>query len=411
MAELRRIAMVSMHSSPTAQPGTSDSGGMNVSIVSTALELARRGVEVELLTRANGEPRVTEIAAGVTVHELPAGPAGRIVKERFADVADEFGEAVALLSGRADSRYDLVHAHYWLSGIATLPVAIELDIPFAQSFHTLGAMKNLHRSEGDLPESQGRLRAESYLANQADAIVASSATEVASLIDDVGAPAERTWVVRPGVDGSLFTPTRISSEDSVRRSLKIENDRPILVVVGRIQPHKGADLAIRALAELRNEQPVLVIVGEPTPGAERYRASLPRLASELGLAEAVRFPGALDRDDLANLLAVASISVMPSRSETFGLVALESAASGTPVIASDTVGATGSVAPGVSGELVATRHPGEWATMISTLLGDPPRLEALSRSARVYAEGFTWGATAEGLLGVYRQLLADREED
>jgi D-inositol-3-phosphate glycosyltransferase len=402
--------MVSMHSSPVAPPGTGDSGGMNVSLVSTAIELAERGVEVELLTRAVAGARVTEIVDGVTLHELEAGPSGRIPKARLSEVADEFGEAVALLSGRTSPRYDLIHAHYWLSGIAALPVAIELGLPFVQSFHTLGAMKNRHLARGEAVESDGRLRAERYLTSQADAIIASSAAEVSSLIDNVGASAGRVWVVPPGVDSALFTPARAIAESIVRRRLDIDNERPILLVVGRIQPHKGQDLAIRALAALDIEPPILVIVGDPTPGAERFRDSLRSLAAELGVASALRFVGALDREELANYFAAASLTLVPSHSETFGLVALESAASGTPVIASRAVGASGSVAPGESGVLLGSREPTEWARTIAALLHDPLLLGELSASARLFAERFSWSITADGLLEVYRSLGPDGDE-
>jgi D-inositol-3-phosphate glycosyltransferase len=405
MPGLHRIAMVSMHSSPVTAPGTGDSGGMNVSLIATALQLSLRGVEVELLTRATGEPRVTQIADGVTVHELAAGAIGPMPKERLVEVADEFGEAVALLSGRSAPRYDLLHANYWLSGISTLPVAIELGLPFVQSFHTLGAMKNLYLAPGETPEPEGRLRAENYLANQADAIVATSVAEVTSLIDRVGAPAGQIWVVSPGVDSAQFTPVRASSEARVRRKLGVEPERPILVVVGRVQPHKGQELAIRALAELSGDLPVLAVVGEPTPGAENYRVSLKSLASELGVSSAVRFVGALDREDLANLLAAASITLLPSYSETFGLIALESAASGTPVIVSSVVGATGSVAPGISGVILESREPREWAATIATLLTDPIGLGSLAVSAREHAENFSWASTSVSLLGLYSSLV------
>jgi D-inositol-3-phosphate glycosyltransferase len=408
MPALHRVAMVSMHSSPTAAPGTGDSGGMNVAILSTSIELANRGVEVELLTRAVGKPGVTQIAPGVTVHELAAGPLGRVPKSRLAEFADEFGEGVAMLSGRSSPRYDLVHAHYWLSGIAALPVAIELGLPFVQSFHTLGAMKNRSLAKGENAEPESRLRAETYLANQADAISANSSAEVSSLIDNVGAPAGRVWVVPPGVDGTLFTPARAISESIVRRRLGIGSERHILAVIGRIQPHKGQDLAIRALAALSAERPFLVLVGEPTPGAERYRESLRSLAAELGVASAVGFVGALEREDLANLLAATSLTLLPSHSETFGLVALESAASGTPVIASRAVGATGSVAPNESGVLLASRDPNEWANTIAALLHDPLLLGELSASARLHAERFSWAGSAESLLGIYASLVDQR---
>ncbi|WP_185740485.1 glycosyltransferase [Homoserinimonas aerilata] len=404
---LRRVALVSMHTPPAQQAGTGDAGGLNVSLIATAHELAARGVEVELLTRAAGAPRVSRVGAGVTLHELAAGPASVIDKSFLPGIADDFGEAVAELAGRDSSRYDVIHAHYWLSGIATLPVALELGLPFVQSFHTLGAMKNRHLAAGQTPESDMRMRSEAYLASQAGAVIAGSAAEVESLIDDARAPADRIWVIPPGVDVELFTPEHPDAAARVRRRYGIEEGRPIIAVVGRVQPLKDQELAIRALAgvhELRGWAPVLVVVGEATPGDERYLDSLRSLAVELDLAEEVRFVGALGREPLAELLAVASITLVPSHSETFGLVALESAASGTPVIGYRSTGLAESIAEGRSGLLLDTRDPRDWAHAITALLDDPAARAALSSSAREHALGYTWAATATALLGVYGSL-------
>ena len=393
-----RIALVAMHSSPAAAPGSGNAGGMNVSVLSTALELAARGVEVDLLTRATASPRVVPIADGVVLHELAAGPRGLLSKDRLGEASDEFGEAVAALA-RAGRGYDLIHAHYWRSGIATLPVALELGVPFVQSFHTLGLMKNRAHAPGEAIEPDLRVRSETYLSQQADAVIATSAVEVAALIDGVGAPAGRVWFVPPGVDTELFSPSRAIAEHVVRGHLGVENERPIVVVVGRIQPLKGQELAVKAIAAIAGARPVLVIVGEPTPGAERYAESLHAAAGN-----DIVFTGALDREDLADLLAAAALTLVPSYSEAFGLVALESAASGTPVIATAVAGLTGAVAEGESGVLLGTRDPEEWGRTIVALLGDPLLVQELSASARSHALNFSWGASAAGLLGIYASL-------
>ncbi|MCU1546076.1 MAG: hypothetical protein JWP30_1176 [Homoserinimonas sp.] len=407
--KLRRVGFVSMHTSPVHQAGTGDSGGLNVALMSTASALAACDVEVDLITRATGEPRVTPVAQGVTLHELPAGAASVLRKENLVALADEFGEAVAALTGRNAPRYDIIHAHYWLSGLATLPVAIELGIPFVQSFHTLGAMKNKHRSRGEAPEPEGRLRSESYLAAQANAVVAGSRAEVETLIDDVGCPADRVWVIPPGVDVDLFRPDRSDAADRVRKRYGIAAGRPIVAMVGRVQPLKDQELSIRALSALnwlRGWAPALVIAGDSTPGDEPYLASLRQLAHDLGVADDVRFVGAQSREQLADLLSVASITLMPSRSETFGLVALESAASGTPVIGYRGTGLVESVAEGKSGLLLSSREPRSWAQAMAVLLDDPDTRSRLSETARLHALGFTWGTTATALMGVYGNLLA-----
>ncbi len=405
----QRVALVSMHSSPVAPAGSGDSGGMNVSLLATATELALRGTEVDLITRATGDPAVSELADGVQLHELAAGGRGLIPKEGLVGVADEFGEAVAQLTGRREARYDLIHAHYWLSGLATLPVALELGLPFVQTFHTLAVMKNSALAPRQAPEPEQRLRTETYLANQASAVVAGSSAEVASLIDEVRAPADRVWVIPPGVDVDLFTPLRADAADSrLRTGLGIAPDRPIIAVVGRVQPLKGQELAIRVLAELsahRGTGPVLVVAGEATPGEDGYAASLRSIAVELGVLAEVRFVGALSRERLADLLAVAAVTFVPSHSETFGLVGLESAASGTPVIAFRGGGLVESVSAGVSGVLVDSRDPRAWARAAVSLLDDAVELARLSGSARHYAEGFTWASTATAHIGVYSSLL------
>ena len=408
VGSMKRVALVSMHTSPAQQAGTGDSGGLNISLLSTATQLAARGIDVDLLTRATSEPRVTELGNGVVLHELAAGPAAPLAKHELVAIADEFGEAVAAVAGRPGSRYDLIHAHYWLSGLATLPVAIELGVPFVQSFHTLGAMKNAHLAPGQPREPAGRLQAEAYLAAQANAVVASSSSEVTSLIDQVAAPPDRIWVIPPGVDVELFRPDRPGAAERVRERFGIEPGRPIVAVVGRVQPLKDQELGVRALGALnalRGWAPVLVIAGESTPGDEGYLRSLGALADRLGVGDEVRFAGALERDDLADLLAVASITLVPSHSETFGLVALESAASGTAVIGYRGTGLLESIAEGRSGLLVDSREPDAWARAMVSLLDDPSARSRMSETAREHALGFTWAATATALLGVYNSLL------
>jgi D-inositol-3-phosphate glycosyltransferase len=406
---VRRVAMVSMHTSPADSPGQGDAGGMNVVILALAAGLAQRGIEVDLLTRASAAPVERSLGDGVTLRTLAAGSPTPIPKARLVDVADEFGEAVATLVGRGAPRYDLLHAHYWLSGLATLPVAIELGLPLVQSFHTLGAMKNRSLAPGDEPEPEGRLRGEGFLVTQADAIVAGSTAEVETLIDDLRAPADRLWVIPPGVDTELFTPQRAANAGAVRDYLGLPASRPLLVAAGRIQPLKDQELAIRVLAELNAYSgwaPLLVIAGEASD--REYRARLDRTASELGVAADVRFVDALDRETLADLFAAATLTLVPSHSESFGLVALESASSGTPVVGYRSTGLVDSVLDGESGILVDGRDPGEWATVISALLDDAERLARLGISARVHAEGFTWATAAASLLAVYENLLAAR---
>ncbi|MCU1424660.1 MAG: hypothetical protein JWM51_951 [Microbacteriaceae bacterium] len=384
---------------------------MNVAILGLARGLASRGIEVDLLTRATASPAVTVLEPGVTLHELPAGAPGVVDKNALPTLADDFGEAVAQLA--QSTPYDIVHAHYWLSGIAALPVALELSIPFVQSFHTLAEMKRHSMPTGTSTESIRRVRSETFLAIQADAVVASSTAEVAHLIESVGADTERVWIVPPGVDPEVFAP-RAEAAAAVRARLEIGARRPILAVVGRVQQLKGQRLAVRVLAALVNEpgppvgarpRPVLVIAGEPTPGDEAYFAGLLELAQQLGVAADLRFTGALDREGVAELLAAAAVTLVPSHSETFGLVALESAACGTPVVAQRVSGLTESVSDGESGLLIDSRDPVEWARAVELLIADDRFAADMARTARAHAEGFDWSTTVSVLLDVYRSLV------
>jgi D-inositol-3-phosphate glycosyltransferase len=397
--------MVSMHTSPIDPAGSADAGGMNVAILATAAELASRGVEVDLVTRATDAAGVRLIAPGITLHSLPAGPRRQLPKGELMHHADEFGEQLAELTRRAAGGYDVIHAHYWLSGLAALPVAIELGIPLVQSFHTLGAMKNAHLAAGDRPEPARRLHVEAYLADQADAVIAGSAAEVSALMDDIRADGSRLWVIPPGVDTMHFTPSRRDAASATRARLGLPAARPIVAVVGRIQPLKGQELAIRAVAELDAERPVLALAGDATADAAGYLAELRALVTRRGLQADVRFLGTLSRTDTADLLAASALTLVPSHSETFGLVALESAASGTPVLAARGSGLDDSIADGESGILLDSRDPGDWAAAIRGLLGNPGRIAALSRSALPWAARFTWGTAAASALGVYASLL------
>ena len=395
--------MVSMHTSPDAVPGSAESGGLTVALLETARELATRGVEVDLVTRATGDAGSRAIAPGVTLHALRAGPIGAVAEEQLAVFSDEFGEEFARLAGRDRPRYDVIHSHYWLSGIATLPAAIELGVPFVQSFYSLAEMKNGSLAPGEAPQGERRLWSERYLANQADAIVAHSAAEATTLIDGVGAPVAKLWVVPPGVDGERFHSGNDSSA-SVHAFFGVALDRPVIAVIGRLQPPKGQELAIRALAAMPEPRPLLAVVGEPTARDDAYVAHLHALAAALGVTADVRFLGGLDRAELSSLLAASSVALVPSFSETFGLVALEAAATGVPVVATAVGGLGEAVLHGETGLLVSTREPEDWARAIGTLLGDDALHGRMAASARQHAEGLSWGATATSLLGVYATL-------
>jgi D-inositol-3-phosphate glycosyltransferase len=377
---------------------------MNVAMLATATELAIRGIQVDLITRAIGVPSVRDLLPGVRLRTLPAGGVGVLPRGRLSQHTDEFGEALAVLARSSAGAYDIIHSHYWLSGVAALPVCLELGIPLVQSFHTLAAMKDTAGIPGVGPEPVVRGRSETFIAHQADAIVAASAAEAAFIIDNVNGRADRTWIVPPGVDLGLFSPRDAAAASRVRDALNIDLVRPLVALVGRIQPLKGHELAIRSMAELRASQgwaPLLVIAGEPTPGDEGFERELRELANSLGVVEDIQFVGAIYHDQLAELLCAAHLTIMPSYTETFGLVAIESAACGTPVIGYRTDGLRESISEGISGELLGTREPREWATTIAALIQDDERRHSLGVTARTFAERFSWRSAAASLSGIY----------
>jgi D-inositol-3-phosphate glycosyltransferase len=393
---ISRVAMVSMHTSPAAQPGAGVAGGLNVAVLGVAAELALRGVQVDLLTRATKTPGVTRLLPDVYLHELESGDPD-LPPDELALVADDFGEAVAVLA--RERRYDAIHAHFWLGGLAALPVSLELGVPFVQSFHTLAVLQR--------DDDERRRRSEMFLAAQADAIIAASSAEAALLIDRVGARAEKTWIVPPGVDLGLFAPRSPVQRAAIRRRLGLELGRPLVVVAGRIEPRKDQELAIRALAELhqlRGWAPVLVVAGEA--GDSAYLDELKLLAARSGVAAEVRFAGALHREALADLFGAADVTLVPSTSETFGLVALESAAAGTPVLAAEAGGLAEAVGEG--GVLLRDRDPRSWGLELAQLLEHDDRRAALGRWGREHAQRYTWAAAATSLLGVYAGATAAR---
>ncbi|WAC66388.1 glycosyltransferase [Agrococcus sp. SL85] len=400
-----RIAMVSMHTSPADRPGKGDAGGLNVLVLESARALAGRGHRVDLFTRSAGAAHTEPIAPGVALHALETG-GGIVRKHDLPNLADAFGEELRRMAQTATTPYDVLHAHYWLSGLAALPVSLALGIPIVQTFHTLAEEKNRSLAEGDRPEPERRVRTERYLAHEVDAIAAVSRAEVDALCDGVGAAAERVWLVPPAVDTALFQPASVDAREDVRARLGVRAEDRLVVCVGRVQPLKGQDLAVRMLQHLPGA--VLVLAGDATPGAERYLDSLHDLARETGVTGRVRHIGSLERPALAQLLDAADVVVVPSRTESFGLVPLEAAASGTPVVAARVGGLLESVVDGETGVLVEGRDPERWAAAVASILDDEDLRLELGLAGRRAAARRDWQDVALELEGVYRAVGASR---
>jgi D-inositol-3-phosphate glycosyltransferase len=403
----RRIATISLHTSPLDQPGTGDAGGLNVYVVEVAKQLAHRGVEVEIFTRAvcPDTPPAVELVPGVLVRNVVAGPFEELDKNSLAGQICPF--TFGVLRTEADfapGRYDLVHAHYWLSGQVAAAAAERWGVPLVQSMHTLGKVKNLALATGDCAEPAARIRGEGEVVAAADRLVANTAEEARQLVELYGADPWRVKTVSPGVDLALFRPGSVSA---ARRRLGLAPDAVVLVFAGRIQPLKGPDIVLRAAAELLRSSPgladrlVVVFVGGPSGSEVGAPGRLGGLAATLGISGCVRLEPPCPQRELADWYRAATVVLVPSHSESFGLVALEAQACGTPVVAAAVGGLRTAVRDGYSGILVDGHDPVVYAKVLDGLLADPGRLAELSRGALRHASAFGWPATADRLIGVY----------
>ena len=412
------MATLSVHTSPLEQPGTGDAGGMNVYIVEVAERLARAGVEVEIFTRATskGLPPTVEMAPGVLVRHVIAGPFEGLAKEDLPAQLCAFTNGVLRAeASQAPGWYDLVHSHYWLSGQVGWVVKDRWGVPLVHTAHTLAKVKNAWLADGDKPEPPARVIGEEQVVHEADRLVANTPAEAADLVQLYGADLDRVSVVLPGVDLDRFTPAPAAHARRARQRFGFPPDASVVAFVGRIQPLKAPDVLLRAAAELRRRDPeigrklVVAICGGPSGSGLERPTALIDLAGELGIADAVRFLPPLPRDDLAELYRAVDLVAVPSHNESFGLVALEAQACGTPVVAASVGGLATAVRDGVSGVLVGSHHPADWARVLGGLLGAPARRRRLSAAAVAHAREFSWTHTASGLLAAYREAFSEQQ--
>src|SRR5215217_683086 len=394
-----RIAVVSLHTSPLDQPGTGDSGGMNVYIRAAADRLAARGFDVDVFTRCRGEDlrELEDLESGTRIVRVKAGPCAPVAKEELPRYLPEFLGGVltrARLEGRG---YDVVHSHYWLSGWVGRGAKELWDAPLVASFHTLGKVKNYSLARDEPPEPAVRLSGEQAVIAEADRIMAATPVEASQLVGLYGADPGRVRLAPPGVDHAVFFPR---PRAQAKERLHLTGIRLVLFV-GRLQPHKGPDVAVRTLAEAVSRTPagaddlVLAVVGGPSgsgSGAEMSR--LAELASALGVADRVMFFPAQPQVRLADFYAASDALLVPSRSESFGLVALEAQACATPVVAAAVGGLRYSVLDDITGYLVEGHDPADHADRLLALLGDERRAAEMSEAAVHHSMRFTWDATA-----------------
>ena len=407
----RRIATLSVHTSPLDQPGTGDAGGLNVYVVEVAKRLAAQDIEVEIFTRAvcRDTPPLAELAPGVLVRSVVAGPFEELDKTDLpAQVCDFTLEVLRAEAEAEPGRYDLVHAHYWLSGKVGAVAKERWGVPLVQSMHTLGKVKNSALAADDAAEPDDRIRGELEVVAAADRLIANTTEEARQLTELYGADPAKVRTVNPGADLSVFSPGTSAGRRQARRKLGIAPDAVVLMFAGRVQPLKGPDVVLRAAARLVEADPELarrlqvVLVGGPSGRAERADPDRMReLAAKLAITGIVRFEPPCPQAELADWYRAATVVLTPSHSESFGLVALEAQACGTPVVAASVGGLRTVVRNGYSGVLVDSHDPADWAHAIRRLVTAPRRLHALSRGALRHASAFGWSATVERLATVY----------
>ncbi|MGI8755821.1 MAG: glycosyltransferase, partial [Acidimicrobiales bacterium] len=380
------VAVLSLHSSPLAQPGTGDSGGMNVYVRELALSLAQAGLETTVFVRQTSPSQPAEVAVepGCRVVHVPAGPFA-LAKEDLPATVDAFTAGVA--RHLVDRPAQVIHANYWLSGVAGHRLKHRLDLPLVSTFHTLARVK---AETGD-PEPSRRIDAETEVVACSDVIVANSAEEVVQLERLYGAERSRIEIVAPGVEHAFFSP---GDQRGARSALGL-GDHPILLFVGRIQPLKGLDVAVGALAALGRADAELVVVGGPSGvDGENEVARVQALARRLGVADRVRFVAPQPHHLLSTYYRAADVVLVPSRSESFGLVALEAGACGIPVVAAAVGGLRTLVDDGRTGLLVDSRRPDAFAAATRRILDDPAFAATLGAQAARHAAGYTWSASA-----------------
>ena len=411
-AEIRRIAILSVHTSPLHQPGTGDSGGMNVYVAETAKRIAARGIEVEIFTRATSltEPETTKLANGVLVRHIPAGPFEGLRKEDLpAQLCAVTAGVLRAEAAKNEGFYDLIHSHYWLSGQVGWIAQERWGVPLVHTMHTMARVKNLTLAKGDSPEPAIREIGEEQVVEAADRLVANTHAEAKELIELYHADPKRVRVVHPGVDLEKFIP---GDQTQARKDFGVAADAIVLLFVGRIQPLKAPDVLIKAAAEILKHSPqlrsrmLIAICGGPSGSGLDHPDSLVELATSLGIADIVKFVPPTNRNELVKWYQAATLCVVPSYSESFGLVAIESQACGTPVIAARVGGLPTAVRDGISGVLIDGHDEKVWAKEILRVTSDENLQSRLAVGAIDHASHFGWEDTTDKLIEVYNEAVA-----
>ncbi|MDX6354089.1 MAG: D-inositol-3-phosphate glycosyltransferase [Streptomyces sp.] len=405
---VRRVAMLSVHTSPLHQPGTGDAGGMNDYIVELAKRLADRDVEVEIFTRATAGnlPCKVDLAPGVTVRHIDAGPYEGLAKEDLPAQLCAFTHGVMQAwAGNRPGHYDLVHSHYWLSGHVGWLAAQRRRVPLVHAMHTMAKVKNAALAEDDCPEPTARVIGETQVVAAADRLIANTDEEADELVRHYDAAPGKLAVVHPGVNLDRFRPG--DGRAAARARLGLPQDAVIPLFAGRIQPLKAPDVLIRAVAVLLDQDPtlrerlVVPVVGGPSGSGLAKPEALHKLAARLGVSDVVRFQPPVDQERLADWYRAATVLVMPSYSESFGLVAIEAQACGTPVVAAAVGGLPVAVSDGRTGFLVPGHDPDDYARVLRRFVDEPRLGNTLGEAAARHARNFGWDKAAADTAEVY----------
>jgi D-inositol-3-phosphate glycosyltransferase len=394
-----------VHTSPLEQAGLGDAGGMNIYVIESAKRMAAVGVDVDIYTRkiSEDQPEVIEYEKGIRIINLnlPVGTKKEEIPSLIPALAQEFKEKIR------NQGYSIIHSHYWISGKVAMPAAKEFEIPLVHTMHTMARVKNASLAEGESPEPMIRVQGEIQIVQAANALIANTDAEAACLVGQYDACPDNVAVVAPGVDLYNFTPNR----KDARYHLGIDPKKLVISFVGRIQPHKGPEVLIRAINEMMTHNPELrpvlqVFITGGASGVKNHEdIRMRELVNWLKLDDVIKFLEPLSREKLPDLYRSSDLVCVPSYSESFGLVALEAQACGTPVVASAVGGLRTAVADGISGVLVDGHNPKAWSSVLARLLMEPQRRILLSLGAVEHASHFGWDATARGTLDVYDRLI------
>lgn len=399
--------MITMHTSPLAVPGVGDAGGLNVYVYEVARRLGERGLKVDVFTRQDSteESGIVELNEHARVMHVAAGPPEPLPKEDLPGLVSEFA---AQLDPQLDA-YQVVHSHYWLSGMVGRELADRHDIPLVHTMHTMAKVKNSALGAGQVGEPDIREHGEAQIVADAAILTANTSDEAAELEHHYHARPEQVAVVPPGVDLHTFHPC---DQPKSRAQLGVAQDAKVILFVGRIQPLKAPDVLIQAVARLVSAQPdrrrllKLIIIGSPSGPEAHWSTTLPGLARELRVDDVVEFRPHSPRDELFRWYCASDLVGVPSHNESFGLVALEAQACGRPVVATDVGGLRHTVEDGQTGILVHDHDPSEWAQALAAVLDDEDAAAWLGANGAVHASRFSWDNTAAATLRAYQSASA-----